>query len=425
MTAVEFQSDQPVRKKAFGLPIDMYVLVTVGGLALFGLMMVYSTTFDWSYQKYQNAATIFLRQVLWLGIGTAVMLLAARIDFHIWRRLALPLMAGTLFALTAVLFFGSQVFNAQRSFFNGSVQPSELAKLATIIYLAVWLSSKGDKIREVGYGIGPFSVIVGVVAGLILAQPDLSAALTVIVVSVIMFFVAGADLFQMGVVTLFAGTAAAAVLQFFATGRQRLAEYLAGVQDVTQASWHIQQAAIAFVNGGLFGRGLGESHQKFGFLPTPHTDSIFAIIGEELGLVGCLFVVVLFIVLVYRGLRIAAQARDGLGALLAAGVATWIGLEALINIAVIVGAIPFAGNALPFISYGGSNLVVSMLAIGVLLSISRRAPDESIPRRTRSVGALPERNARGESEADATYDLRRRDGRGRLSRAVGRSNADR
>jgi cell division protein FtsW len=415
MANVDLQSDPPVRKKAFGLPIDTFLLVAVGGLLAFGLMMVYSATFDWSYRQFGNASTIFLRQVQWLGLGLVMMTLAARLDYHRWRTLALWLMAATLGALVLVLFIGSPTFGAQRSFFRGSVQPSELAKFTTIIYLAVWLASKGEKIREMGYGIFPFGVIVGLVAGLILLEPDLSAAATIVIVAAVMFFAAGADLFQMGVVSIFASGAAVLVLQFSETGRRRLADYVVGFQDITQASWHVKQAAIAFVNGGLFGRGLGESHQKFGFLPTPHTDSIFAIIGEELGLIGCLFVIALFVFLVWRGFRVVAQAKDEMGALLAAGLVCWVALEALVNVAVMVGVVPFAGNALPFISYGGSNLVMTLTAMGVLLNISRRSEDESIPRKTRSAGAM----------AHETSDLSRRDGRGRVSRAVRRPNADR
>jgi cell division protein FtsW len=415
MATIESEFEQPVRKKAFGLPIDTFLLVTVGGLVAFGLMMVYSATFDWSYRQFGNASTIFLRQVGWLSLGLVFMFIAARLDYHHWKTLALWLMAATLLALVLVLLIGAQTFGAQRSFFRGSVQPSELAKFTTIIYLAVWLASKGDKIREIGYGIFPFGVIAGVVAGLILLEPDLSAAATIVLVAAIMFFIAGADLFQMGVVTVFASSAAVVVLQFSETGRKRLADYVAGFQDLTQASWHVKQAAIAFVNGGFFGRGLGESHQKFGFLPTPHTDSIFAIIGEELGLLGCLFVIALFALLIWRGFKIASRAKDEMGALLAAGLVCWVALEALINIAVMVGVMPFAGNALPFISYGGSNLVMMLTAMGVLLNISRRRDDESIPRKTRHAGA----------QANETFDLSRRDGRGRLSRAVRRADTDR
>jgi len=403
MTTADLTQNQPIRKKLFGLPIDTMLLVVIGALLAFGMMMVYSATFDWSYRRYGDPTTIFLRQAGWLALGLVLMFIVARMDYHRWRRLVVILMGLTLIALIGVLALGTQTFGAQRSFFNGSVQPSELAKFITIIYLAVWLTSKGEKIRATSYGLLPFGVIVGAVAGLILLQPDLSAAGTIVIVAAVMFFIAGADLLQMGLVGVFSSATAIAILQVSTTGRRRLEDYLTGVQDITQASWHVKQAAIAFVNGGFFGRGLGESHQKFGFLPTPHTDSIFAIIGEELGLLGCLFVVGLFVALVWRGFKIAEQARDPLGALLASGIVSWIGLEALINIAVMVGAMPFAGNALPFISYGGSNLVMMLVAMGVLLSVSRRGEAETLPRKTR-----------------ANFDLSRRDGRGHLPRVVRR-----
>jgi cell division protein FtsW len=410
MTTVDLPQEQPIRKKAFGLPVDTMLLVVVGALLAFGLMMVYSATFDWSYQRYGSPTTIFIRQLEWLALGLTLMFIAARLDYRWWKRLALPLMALTLGALVWVLVFGSTVFGAQRSFFRGSVQPSELAKFVIIVYLAAWLDSRGDKIREMGYGLIPFAMIVGVVAGLILLQPDLSAAATVLLVATLMFFISGADIFQMGLAALFGSATIWGVLQVSATGRQRLADYLAGLQDLTQASWHIKQAAIAFVNGGLFGRGLGQSHQKFVALPTPHTDSIFAVIGEELGVAGCLFVIALFAAFAWRGFKITAQARDPLGAVLAAGIVAWVSLEAFINVAVMVGILPFAGNALPFISYGGSNLVVTLTAMGVLLSISRRRDDEAIPRKTRATGIL----------RDATAYFGGRNGRGRVSRLIRR-----
>jgi cell division protein FtsW len=420
MATVELQPEQQVRKRAFGLPMDALLLVVVGALLAFGLMMVYSSTFDWSYRQSGDPSTIFLRQLQWLAVGVVAMFVAARMRYHWWRRLAVPLMIVTLGALFLVLVFGSRTFNAVRSFFSGSVQPSELAKFVLILYLAVWLDSKGDQIQEMGYGIVPFGVIVGVVAGLILLQPDLSAAATVVLVAALMFFISGADLVQMGVVMLIGAVSAFGVIQVSDTGRQRLADYLAGLQDLTQASWHVKQAAIAFVNGGVFGRGLGESHQKFGFLPTPHTDSIFAIVGEELGLVGCLFVVLLFALLIWRGFRISAQAKDSLGALLAAGIVCWVGLEALINVAVMVGAMPFAGNALPFISYGGSNLVMTLTAMGVLLSISRRDIDDVPARKTRSTAFWREAAPRAGVKWNAAAHLGGRDRRGRVSRTVGR-----
>jgi cell division protein FtsW len=422
MTTVELtHTDQPVRKKLFGLPIDGLLIVIVGALVAFGLMMVYSTTFDWSYQSYGDPSLIFFRQVRWLGVGIVAMAIAAYMPYRWWKRLALILMGATVAALAAVLLFGSTTFNAQRSFFNGSVQPSELAKLATILYLAVWLDSKSDRLHEMGYGIGPFGVIVGVVAGLILLQPDLSAAATVVIVSVFMFFISGADILQMGIVGVAGTVSALLVLQISATGRNRLADYIAGLKNLTQASWQVQQAAIAFINGGIFGRGLGESHQKFGFLPTPHTDSIFAIVGEELGLIGCVLLILLFVALAWRGFRIASGARDQLGAMLASGIVCWVLLEAIVNIAVMVGLLPFAGNALPFISYGGSNLVMSLTAMGVLLSVSRRdKSDENIPRRTRANGPAWSWTQRlGDAiKPNAAPNLGRRNGRRSISRSV-------
>jgi cell division protein FtsW len=189
MATVELPTtEQPARKKMFGLPIDTMLLVVAGALVAFGLMMVYSTTFDWSYREFGNPSVIFLRQLRWLAVGVVAMLVAARMPYHWWRRLAV--LAGTLVALVGVLVIGTTTFNAQRSFFNGSVQPSELAKLVVILYLAVWLDSKSDRIHQMSYGLLPFAFIVGVVAGLILLQPDLSAAGTVVIVAALMFFIA-------------------------------------------------------------------------------------------------------------------------------------------------------------------------------------------------------------------------------------------
>lgn len=389
----------PTRKKGSGLGLDAPLLVAVTFLVGLGLMMVYSASWDLSYQLTQSATSLFLTQLRNLGIGLVAMYVFFRYDYHRWQRWALWFLLLAVVALLVVMAYGSVNFNAQRGLREGSYQPSELAKLALVIYLAVWLNSKGEKIRELGYGLFPLIVIVGLVGGLILNQPDLSAAITVGVVAMLMFFLAGADLLQMGLVATGSMAFAWVLVQVFPTGRSRWAEYMVGVTDVRQASWHIQQAAIAFVNGGVLGRGMGEGRQKFGFLPAPHTDSIFAVVGEELGLIGCLFLLALFGTLIYRGMKIALNASDPLGRLLASGVTVWVGFEAAVNVAVIVGLLPFAGNALPFISYGGSSLVVTLAAMGLLLNVSRKNPGESPVRKTR-----------------ATYDFGRRDGRRRVSR---------
>ncbi|MDP6770356.1 MAG: FtsW/RodA/SpoVE family cell cycle protein, partial [Anaerolineales bacterium] len=258
-----------------------------------------------------------------------------------------------------------------RGLVAGSYQPSELAKLVTILYLAVWMSSKQDKLKDFWNGIAPFAILVGIVATLIILQPDISAAATVIVIAVLMLFLAGAAIVHLAGALLIALSVGYLVINFYSTGQQRIAEYLAGLRDITEGSWHVRQAIVAFVDGGIFGVGLGKSAGKFSYLPVPHTDSVFAVIGEELGLIGSLIVVVLFVGLCWRGVLIAVRVQDSFGKLLAGGLTGWIAMEVIVNIGVILGVLPFAGNALPLISYGGSSLVVTLTGIGILMSISR------------------------------------------------------
>ncbi len=372
------------RRKAASLNIDWGLLLVVGALICFGLMMVYSTTFDWSYRATGSASRIFLQQVRSLGIGLLAMLVVANLDYHLLRRFVVPMMVGVLGMLGVVLILGVARFGAVRTLYQGSYQPSEAAKLVTIIYLAVWPTSKRDQLKNFSYGIGPYSIVVGIVTALILLQPDISAALTIVLIAITLLFLAGVDAIQMMMAAIAGIGVGYLVIRASPTGQARLTEYVLGLTDVTQASWHVQQAIIAFVTGGFFGRGLGESHQKFTTLPTPHTDSIFAIVGEELGVLGSVILIALFIAFVWRGMRIATQAKDQLGALLASGITCWVAFEALMNIAVMVAAMPFTGNALPFISYGGSAMVSLLVGVGILISISRTDPDKPIPRRTRA-----------------------------------------
>jgi cell division protein FtsW len=252
-----------------------------------------------------------------------------------------------------------------------------------------------------------FSLLVGAIGGLIVLQPDLSTAAIIVLTAWTMLFLAGGDLLQL---LLNAGGAVAVgwlLIMQFDYARERLVAHLSAVSDLTLASWHVQQAIIAFTAPGhnpadpsapnWFGRGLGQSSQKFGFLPAPHTDSIFAIIGEELGVVGCLVVIALFALFAWRAFTIASEAGDPYGALLAAGIGCWISYEALLNVAVLTAVIPFTGVPLPFISFGGSSLVTALAGVGLLMSVSRKRRQE--PRRT-----------------SADYGLGRRDGRGRVSR---------
>ncbi len=361
------------RKRSFLGTLDVYLLGVVGVLLAIGLMMVYSTTFDWSYQDFGSPYTIFLQQVRNVVIALGVMIALSLLNYRIWRRLAVIILLITIGALVAVLVFGDDVFNARRSLVNGSFQPGELAELAVVVYMAAWLSSRRTQIRSITYGLLPFAVLVGIVAGLVILQPDLSTAATIVVVAGIMFFLAGADLMQIAVAGIIVAVIGGIWVTNFGPGyaEGRLKSYVSSAADITQADYHVQQAIIAFTNGGLTGVGLGQGKQKFNNLPAPHTDSIFAVIGEELGLLGASLVVLLYVALVIRGLQIARRATDHFGALLASGVTIWIALKALLNIAVMTALIPPTGASLPFISFGGSSLTVVMSGVGLLLSVGR------------------------------------------------------
>jgi cell division protein FtsW len=371
-------------KLTFFATLDPYLLVVVGVLLAVGLMMVYSTTFDWSYQTFGSDSAVFLQHVRNVGVGLVALVVLTFVDYRLWRRLAVILLLMTIGTLIAVLVFGDYKFGARRSLVNGSLQPGELAELVMVIYMAVWLSSRRTQIRSILYGLIPFGMLIAIVAGLILLQPDISTAATIIIVCGIMFFLAGADLLQL----LFTGVIAAVVGIIFVTyvgpdyAKVRVSSYLSGVTDVTQADYHVQQSIKAFWNGGWTGVGLGQGKQKFGYLPAPHTDSIFAVIGEELGIAGAGFVVLLYIALVIRGFQVARRSVDNFGALLASGLTIWIAFKALLNIAVMVGRVPPTGAPLPFISFGGSSLVVVMAATGLLLSVARVRIRQSAPKRS-------------------------------------------
>jgi cell division protein FtsW len=384
---------------------DVALLLAVIAIVVFGLLMLYSASWDFSFQIYGSASHMFVRQLLWLGLGVLTAFVLTRIDYHYWRKLSVPAIFLTIILLLGVLFMNEIRLGAARTFYEGSIQPSELAKLVTIIYLAVWLYAKRDQIHDVQLGLVPLGVILGIVGGLIYLQPDLSAAATVLILGGLLFFLAGGDMRQIVFLLLAAIVAGWIVVQISQTGQERVSSFWAGIKDPSQASYHVRRSLEAIVKGGWFGVGIGRANTKLTGLPVPPTDSIFAVIVEELGLFGALLVIGMYAVLVWRGLVIARRAPDMLGTLLASGLTLWIGLEATINMTVMVGLLPFAGNALPFISAGGSNLTASLAAIGILMNISRQG------------GSL---KTGDDNEDRSTYgaviDLRRRDRRRRVSR---------
>ncbi len=353
--------------------MDVPLLLTVVALLVFGLLILYSASWDFSLAAYDNPLQMISRQAIWMILGVLGAALLARFDYHHWRKLVVLAMALTIILLISVLLLSEIRFNAKRAFFDGSVQPSELAKLVAIIYLAVWMFSKRQSLQSIQLGLIPLGMILGIIGGLIYLQPDLSAAGTVLILGGLLFFLAGGDLKQIIFLLIVALVGGWLVVRVSPTGAQRVEFFLSGIKDPTQSSYHVLRSFEAIVNGGVFGTGIGRGETKLLGLPVPPTDSIFAVVAEELGLVGSVALIGLYSALVWRGMVIARRAPDMLGTLLASGLSLWLGLEALINMAVMVGLMPFAGNALPFVSAGGSNLVVSLAAIGILLNISRQS----------------------------------------------------
>ena len=377
--------------------IDRWLLLLVGMLLVAGTLMVYSATFDWSYQSFGSEIEILLRHIRNILIGSVFLVVLALLDYRFLRRMVVWLLLITIGFLVAVWLFGDDTFGARRALIAGSFQPGEAAELVIVLYMAAWLSSRRGQIRSIGYGLAPFSALVGIVAGLIFMQPDFSTAAIIIVTSTVMFFLAGADLRQ-----LLGAFGLTSLVMLLVTWLgllpdyvpNRVTTYLAGVTDLTQANYHVQQAIIAFLNGGWTGVGLGNGRQKFGFLPATHTDSIFAVIGEELGVLGMSFILLLYVLLVLRGFYVARRARDPFGALLAAGLTVWIAVKALLNIAVITAVVPSTGTPLPFVSFGGSSLVVLMAGTGLLLSVSRLPYRQAALQERRGLIANPDRSGR-------------------------------
>lgn len=373
MTAVNV-----IRKKGNRVPpslmfhFDYWLLLAVAGLVVIGLLTVYSTTFDLGRQWHEGDSGYFIRrQFMALGLGLAGFIGVLVFDYHILRKFSILIFGAALVGLVATLLVGEESLGAQRGLFGGSYQPSELAKLATIIYIAHWLSSKGDRIKMVTYGLVPFSIIVGVVCGLIVRQPDLSTAVLIAMVSFTLFFVAGADVKQFILAIILGGAVFMVLVFVFPHAAARWEAYQIALVNPLESGYQVEQTLAALANGGLFGVGPGASTQKFIPLPAAHTDGAFAILAEEFGLVGALGVMSLMTILVWRGFRAAGRARDGYGSLLAIGITCWLGFQTMLNIAVITAVIPVTGIPLPFISYGGSAFAMSLVGAGVLLNVSR------------------------------------------------------
>ena len=354
---------------------DGVVLAIVGILALLGLVMVFSASAVLASNRYHDSMYFLKRQVAWLGLGFLLLHLASRFDYTLWRKLTVPLLGVTFALLLLVMFpsFGVMAKGATRWLKFGpiSMQPAEMAKLVLVIYLAAYLTKKEGRLNNLWSGFVPPFLVVGAVAVLILRQPDLGTVVMVGMVTFGMMFLGGARLTHLLSMILLAVPIAVALIWGSQYRRQRLMTFLTPWEDPLNAGFQVTQSFLAFGSGGAFGVGLGEGKQKLFFLPEAHTDFVLALVGEELGLVGAAGVMALFAVLVLRGFWIAGRARKPFGRHLAHGITLLIGLQALINAGVVTGLLPTKGMTLPLVSYGGSSLVVTLLAVGILLSVSR------------------------------------------------------
>ena len=361
-------------KKSNINPLDYGLLYTIVILLAIGVVMVYSASSYFAMVNYNDSTAFLKKQALFAVVGFIAMIFISRCDYHKLKKLTGILLIITPILLVAVYAFPATK-GAQRWIKLGplSFQPSELAKYAVVIILAHMITNKGEKIKEFWKGIVPCFVIGGGFAALILAQKNLSIAAVTGFVTFIMVFVAGArKRFMFGVITpiiLFSGS-------FFTLfedyRRRRLLNFINPWKDPAGDGYQLIQSFYALGAGGVTGLGIGQSRQKTLYMPEPHNDFIFAIIGEELGLIGCTVVILLFVIFVYRGIKIAMSAKDEYGTLLAVGITSIIGLQAIINIAVVTGSMPVTGVPLPFISYGGTALVFNLMAMGILLNISRQ-----------------------------------------------------
>ncbi len=356
---------------------DYMLMITIAALLIIGLMMIYSATFALGYQLFGQPTYYLMRQLLWMGIGLLAMIIFARIEYHTWRRFSVALMAVTVMVLGLVLIIGEERFGGQRWLFNGSIQPSEFSKLAIIIYIADWLSSKGEQIRKVSYGLIPFAILLGFITGLVVLQQSLSTAILIAATALAMFFIAGGNLWQIIVSCVLGGGTIVFLTMQSSYRLDRVLAFLDPMHaDPLGKGYQIRQILIALGSGGITGLGMGASRQKFGYIPASHTDGIFAILGEELGLIGSLTVLALFAFLAYRGFRIAMASPDSFGMVLASGITCSLIFQTIVNVGVVTASIPFTGVTLPFISFGGSSLVVTMASAGLLLAISRRTMPE-------------------------------------------------
>jgi cell division protein FtsW len=366
---------RPAKQRASLGPPDMVLFGTVVVLVAIGLVMIYSASSATAYASYRDTAYYVKRQALWLVVALGASILAYRIDYRKLKSIA-PALAGIAFVvLTAVLIphVGAASGGARRWLGAGAIsfQPSEFAKLALVIFVAAKLAALGEDVRSLVRGVWPVLLVAGVLATLILLEPDMGTASILVFTAFAMLFCAGARLEHLVLAGLAMLPPIALEIGHSAYRRARIFAFLHPWQDPKDTGFHIVQSLLALGSGGIFGLGLGASRQKFFYLPEQYTDFIYAILGEELGILGALGVLALFVLFAFRAVRIALAAPDRFGMLLALGCTFLILIQAFINIGVVTASWPVTGVPLPFVSFGGTSLVVSLVAVALIINVGR------------------------------------------------------
>lgn len=357
----------------------MTLIVLLGVLIVFGLIALSSASSVISYQFYDGDSYYYLRHQMFYGVGLGLIAfyVMSKIDYHYWRKHAFTITVITLLLLFAVFVpgLGEEVNGAKRWINIGGFgfQPSEIVKFTFLVYLAAWLEKRGKHIEDAHYGFLAFMTMLGFLVLLIaIAQRDLGTTIAISVISISVYFVAGAPWKHLGLIFLSGLVAVAGLITIAPYRAARLSVFLNPELDPQGIGYHVNQALLAVGSGGLFGLGLGHSRQKFNYLPEVSTDSIFAVIAEELGFFVSAGLVILFIVFTVHALRLAQRAPDDFGRFLGVGIAVWIGFQAIVNIGAMLSLLPLTGIPLPFISYGSSSMITLLAASGVLVNISRQ-----------------------------------------------------
>ncbi len=356
-------------------PIDLVLIATVLGLLTLGTIEIFSSSAVESMRRHQDTAFFLRKHLVFLFLGLGGMWLGARIHYQHYRKLAYPLLGLSVVLLLAVLFVGGEINGAKRWFQLGplSFQPGEIAKVSLVVFLAYSLGKKADKVRFFAIGFVPHLGVCAVIVALLMRQPDFGSSMLLTATTITMMFVAGANVSYLALAVL--TCAPLAYMAVVGTWRlQRLMAYLNPEAYRDGAAYQIIQSRIAIGSGGGGGVGLGEGRQTLGYMPEGYNDFIMACVGEELGFIGFTMILILFVLFLWRGVRAALGANDSFGAYLGFGISLMLGYQALINVSVVLGLIPAKGITLPFVSYGGSSLTISMFLVGVLLNIGRRRP---------------------------------------------------